>query len=131
MTAEYSLRPEGMIRVLNTCHKGSPEGCVRTAEGKAKIIPDSGNAKLKVSFFGPFFFGDYWSSTMPRITPGRSSASRLESICCSFVATQRQLSRSTRRSFNGQARLVTTLRCLDDPAVVCVKAFNSTFNWCS
>jgi hypothetical protein len=26
----------------------------------AKIVLGSGNAKLKVSFFGPFFFGDYW-----------------------------------------------------------------------
>jgi apolipoprotein D and lipocalin family protein len=60
VTAEYSLRPDGMIRVLNICHKGNPEGRVRTAEGKAKIVPGSGNAKLKVSFFGPFFFGDYW-----------------------------------------------------------------------
>lgn len=60
VTAEYTLRPDGMIRVLNTCHEGSPEGRVRTAEGKAKLVPGSGNAKLKVSFFGPFFFGDYW-----------------------------------------------------------------------
>ena len=60
VTAEYSLRPDGMIRVLNTCHKGSPEGRARTAEGKAKIVPGSSNAKLKVSFFGPFFLGDYW-----------------------------------------------------------------------
>jgi hypothetical protein len=26
VTADYSLRPDGMIRVLNICHKGSPEG---------------------------------------------------------------------------------------------------------
>lgn len=59
-TAEYSLRPDGTIRVVNTCRDGRPEGRIRIAEGKAKIVPDSGNAKLKVSFFGPFFFGDYW-----------------------------------------------------------------------
>ena len=60
VTAEYSLRPDGMIRVVNTCHKGSPEGRIHTAEAKAKVVPGSGNAKLKVSFFGPFFLGDYW-----------------------------------------------------------------------
>jgi apolipoprotein D and lipocalin family protein len=60
VTAEYSLRPDGMIQVLNTCRMGSPEGRARTVEGKAKIVQGSGNAKLKVSFFGPFFFGDYW-----------------------------------------------------------------------
>ena len=60
MTAEYSLRPDGLIRVLNTCREGSPAGRARSSEGKAKIVPGSRNAKLKVSFFGPFFVGDYW-----------------------------------------------------------------------
>jgi len=60
VTAEYSLRKDGSIRVLNTCRQGSPSGRLRSSEGKAKIVPDSGNAKLKVSFFGPLFFGDYW-----------------------------------------------------------------------
>jgi apolipoprotein D and lipocalin family protein len=23
-------------------------------------LPDSNNAKLKISFFGPFYMGDYW-----------------------------------------------------------------------
>jgi apolipoprotein D and lipocalin family protein len=60
VTAEYALRPDGLIRVLNTCREGSPSGRLRSSEGKAKSVPGSGNAKLKVSFFGPFFFGDYW-----------------------------------------------------------------------
>ena len=60
VTAEYSLRPDGLIRVLNTCREGSPAGRARSFEGKAKIVPGSRNAKLKVSFFGPFFVGDYW-----------------------------------------------------------------------
>jgi apolipoprotein D and lipocalin family protein len=42
-TAEYALRPDGLVSVVN-----------------ARIVPDSGNAKLKVSFFGPFFVGNYW-----------------------------------------------------------------------
>ena len=59
VTAEYSPLPENRIRVLNTCYKGGPEGKEDSADGKAKIVPESGNAKLKVSFFGPFY-GDYW-----------------------------------------------------------------------
>lgn len=59
VTARYSLRNDGMIKVINTCRKGSPEGSKKDIEGRAKIVPDSGNAKLKVSFFGPFY-GDYW-----------------------------------------------------------------------
>ena len=59
VTAEYSKRPDGLIRVLNTCHQGAVDGPVKTSEGKAKIVDTTTNAKLKVSFFGPFF-GDYW-----------------------------------------------------------------------
>ena len=59
VTADYSLRGDGMINVVNTCQKGGVDGARKTAEGRAKIVPDSGNAKLKVSFFGPFY-GDYW-----------------------------------------------------------------------
>ena len=60
VTADYSLRPDGVIGVLNTCRMGSPGGRTRTAAGKAKIVPGSGNTKLKVAFFGPFFVGNYW-----------------------------------------------------------------------
>jgi apolipoprotein D and lipocalin family protein len=59
-TAEYTLRPDGLIRVLNKCRDGSPSGRLRSSEGKAKIVPGSGNARLKVSFFGSFFYGEYW-----------------------------------------------------------------------
>ncbi len=57
VTADYALRSDGKISVLNKCVK--PNGKATQAEGRAKIVPDAGNAKLKVSFFGPFF-GDYW-----------------------------------------------------------------------
>lgn len=59
-TAEYTLRPDGLFRVLNTCREGTPSGRFRSVVGKAKVVPGSGNAKLKVSFFGPFFLGNYW-----------------------------------------------------------------------
>lgn len=63
VTAEYSKRPDGLIRVLNTCRQGAVDGPIKTSEGKAKVVDPNGsgatNAKLKVSFFGPFF-GDYW-----------------------------------------------------------------------
>ncbi|MET4636534.1 apolipoprotein D and lipocalin family protein [Kaistia defluvii] len=59
VTAEYSLRPDGLVKVLNTCNAGGVDGRERVAVGRAKIVPGSGNAKLRVSFFGPFL-GDYW-----------------------------------------------------------------------
>jgi len=57
VTATYSLRPDGKIEVLNRCRK--PNGRFSEARGSAKIVEGSSNAKLKVSFFGPFS-GDYW-----------------------------------------------------------------------
>jgi apolipoprotein D and lipocalin family protein len=59
VTADYSLREDGAIRVLNSCHKGAVDGELKTAEGKAHVAEGSNNAKLRVSFFGPFY-GDYW-----------------------------------------------------------------------
>ena len=60
VTAEYAKRDDGLIHIVNTCRKDSVDGKREVAIGKAKIVKDSGGAKLKVSFFGPFFFGDYW-----------------------------------------------------------------------
>ena len=57
VTADYALRADGKISVLNKCRK--PDGSLKSAEGKAKIVDPLTNAKLKVSFFGPFY-GDYW-----------------------------------------------------------------------
>ncbi|MDS7598373.1 lipocalin family protein [Agrobacterium tumefaciens] len=59
VTADYSLRKDGMVHVLNTCREGAINGKRKESKGRAKIVTDSGNAKLKVSFFGPFY-GDYW-----------------------------------------------------------------------
>ncbi|MET4682673.1 lipocalin family protein [Brevundimonas faecalis] len=60
VTAEYALREDGLVNVLNTCRQGGVDGPVKTAEGRAKVVAESGDAKLKVSFFGPFYIGDYW-----------------------------------------------------------------------
>jgi apolipoprotein D and lipocalin family protein len=57
-TAEYSLIDNETIRVVNRCTQkdsSKPD----EATGKAFIVPNSGNAKLKVQFFWPFK-GDYW-----------------------------------------------------------------------
>lgn len=59
VTATYSRRDDGKITVRNVCRKGGVDGAEKIANGKAKIVPDSNGAKLKVSFFGPFY-GDYW-----------------------------------------------------------------------
>lgn len=59
VTADYSLRENGTIKVINSCRQDSVSGKAKQSTGKAKIVAGSNNAKLKVSFFGPFY-GDYW-----------------------------------------------------------------------
>jgi apolipoprotein D and lipocalin family protein len=58
-TATYTLRSDGEIDVLNRCRKGSLDGKEESALGRARVVDKSTNAKLKVSFFRPFW-GDYW-----------------------------------------------------------------------
>ncbi len=57
VTASYSPLPDGAIRVVNACRQA--DGSRESIQGRAKVVPGSGNAKLKVSFFGPFT-GAYW-----------------------------------------------------------------------
>lgn len=57
--ATYSIRDDGKLRVVNRCRIELPDGPIKTAEGVAEIVDRTTNAKLKVSFFGPFG-GDYW-----------------------------------------------------------------------
>ena len=58
-TATYSIRHDGTVDVLNHCALDSLDGKVKVARGRAKVVDHDSNAKLKVSFFWPFW-GDYW-----------------------------------------------------------------------
>jgi apolipoprotein D and lipocalin family protein len=60
VTADYALRTDGLIQVINTSRRDDASRQVRVARGRARAVEGSGNAKLKVSFFGPFFLGNYW-----------------------------------------------------------------------
>jgi apolipoprotein D and lipocalin family protein len=58
-TATYTVRDDGEIDVVNRCRKGSLDGEEDVAEGRARVVDASTNAKLEVSFFRPFW-GEYW-----------------------------------------------------------------------
>jgi len=58
VTATYSLRKDGKIRVVNQGFKGSLDGKRSKAVGRAKIPDPSKPGRLKVSFF-LFFYADY------------------------------------------------------------------------
>jgi len=56
-TAIYTLRDDGKVQVVNACRETN--GKAKTARGTAKVVDKKTNAKLKVTFFWPFY-GDYW-----------------------------------------------------------------------
>ena len=58
VSADYNLRADGKIAIVNTCRTAA--GKTRASRGTAKLVPGSECAKFKVSFFGPFYFGNYW-----------------------------------------------------------------------
>jgi apolipoprotein D and lipocalin family protein len=56
ITATYGLTKNGEVTVLNQCVKN---GKPKQSKGKAKVVDKATGAKLKVTFFWPFY-GDYW-----------------------------------------------------------------------
>ncbi len=54
VTAEYSLRDDGGIKVINRGFKAAKQEWAE-AEGKAYFVEDQQTGYLKVSFFGPFY----------------------------------------------------------------------------
>ncbi|MEJ7736832.1 MAG: lipocalin family protein [Chitinophagaceae bacterium] len=55
-TADYSLNPDGSIKVVNRGYNYKSLEW-KQSTGKAKFVGDKDEAKLKVSFFGPFYAG--------------------------------------------------------------------------
>jgi apolipoprotein D and lipocalin family protein len=56
VTAEYSLRENGAIKVVNRGFRPDTKTW-KEAVGKAYFVGDPGTGRLKVSFFGPFYGG--------------------------------------------------------------------------
>ncbi|NNE65177.1 MAG: lipocalin family protein [Pyrinomonadaceae bacterium] len=63
-TATYTIKKPGIVEVLNECLKEN--GKMNRAKGKAKVVDNETNAKLKVRFapawlsWLPAVWGDYW-----------------------------------------------------------------------
>lgn len=57
--AKYTLKKNGKVEVYNSCNKDSVNGELSDIKGTAKVADKKSNAKLKVSFFWPFY-ADYW-----------------------------------------------------------------------
>jgi apolipoprotein D and lipocalin family protein len=64
VTATYARRSDGTIDVANACRRA--DGATETAQGVARVVDPSTNAKLEVRFapaalsWLPWVWGDYW-----------------------------------------------------------------------
>ena len=56
VTADYSMRPDGGVKVLNKGFSAA-DNKWKEAEGRAYFTGDPGTGSLKVSFFRPFYGG--------------------------------------------------------------------------
>ncbi len=56
-TADYALRADGTIGVVNTCRRGDPDGPVSQIAGTAEVVEPG---RLKVRLGRVPFAGDYW-----------------------------------------------------------------------
>jgi apolipoprotein D and lipocalin family protein len=68
VTATYSLRDDGSVRVLNRGWDAA-KGSWKEAEGRAVFMGATSEGRLKVSFFGPF----YGAYTVIALNPERYS----------------------------------------------------------
>lgn len=62
-TAEYTLRDDGRVNVLNTCRFGTKDGKPRSAEAVARVMEGSNGARIFVNFAPiplPAGRGNYW-----------------------------------------------------------------------
>lgn len=62
-TAEYSLREDGRVDVVNTCRFGTGDGEPRSAEAVARVMDGSSGARIFVNFAPvplPAGRGNYW-----------------------------------------------------------------------
>ena len=62
-TAEYTLRDDGRVDVVNTCRFGTKDGEPRSAEAVARVMDGSNGARIFVNFAPiplPAGRGNYW-----------------------------------------------------------------------
>ncbi len=59
ITANYTLKVDGTIQVINKGYEIPDKQKIKSAEGKAKVPDQNYPGRLKVSFFGPFY-GNYY-----------------------------------------------------------------------
>lgn len=59
-TSEFNGLSGANFRVTQTCRRGSPTGPAQTFRASGRILPQTNNAKIRLSFFGGVVSQEYW-----------------------------------------------------------------------
>ncbi len=59
-TTDFSGRDGGGFTVIETCHDVSADGPAHPIKATVTILPDTGNAKIRLGFLGGLFHQEYW-----------------------------------------------------------------------
>jgi apolipoprotein D and lipocalin family protein len=59
-TTDFAGQTGGVFSVIQTCHEGSPDAAPHAIKASARILPNTGNAKIKVGFLGGLISQEYW-----------------------------------------------------------------------
>jgi apolipoprotein D and lipocalin family protein len=102
VTAEYSLRDDGAIRVINSGFD-TDEGEFDSVEGVARFVRGEDEAYLKVSFFGPFY-GSYVVFELDREDYGYAFVSGFNNDFLWLLAREPEVSEDVRGAFIERAQ---------------------------
>jgi len=59
-TNDFSNWSSGAFSVVQTCHKGAPNGPAQVMKVSGHVLPSSANAKMKLGILGGMISQEYW-----------------------------------------------------------------------
>ena len=59
-TTDFEGYSDGAFAVVESCHRGGPEGPLKTLRARAKILSPGDNTRFRMSFFGGLVHQEYW-----------------------------------------------------------------------
>jgi len=59
-TNDFSGFSDGAFSVIQTCHKGAPNGPKQIYTARGRVLPASANAKIRLGYFGGLISQEYW-----------------------------------------------------------------------
>jgi apolipoprotein D and lipocalin family protein len=102
VSAEYSMRDDGGVKVLNQGYL-TEEQKWRSAEGKAYFVDSSDKGHLKVSFFGPFY-GSYIVFELEKDNYDYAFVSGPNHSYLWFLSRTPKVSEALKQKFKSQAK---------------------------